>query len=207
MISGGIIFIAFIIIVAYVLFVPILFRIQFVYDGNLNKNLGFRVFPFAEFKLAFKRKTTKSISQNHYFQTLPAKKRKLTSFIHFIMADIDLFKKLLFESIRFFWRLTRVPEQRQLQLSLAGGLDSPHLTGQIYGLVCAAQAVLPESISIDYKPDFLGERLIGDIALGCKFRLAAFIKEIIIFIIKLPKIRLIKLAVKFRKEGKYADQN
>ncbi|MCJ7687479.1 MAG: hypothetical protein MUO68_24660, partial [Desulfobacteraceae bacterium] len=88
---------------------------------------------------------------------------------------------------------------------LSGGLTEPHITGWFYGGVCAIQPMLGKSIRLFYSPDFTKESLNGKVRGRLAVRLYSIIKEVSIFIWRLPKLRLLRIYFKSRKGGMYGE--
>lgn len=100
----------------------------------------------------------------------------------------------------FAKQLVLSTDRYYIQMNLNGGLRSPDLTGQLYGLVQACKSIPSDSLSLSFHPDFIEDKLSGTIAVGTAFRIYKIIYQLLIFIWRLPKIKLIKLYRNYRKE-------
>ena len=105
-------------------------------------------------------------------------------------AALGLFAKNLAFSI----------EQYYLDMNLSGGLRSPDLTGQFFGLVQVCRSIPTESLSLSFYPSFTDDELRGTVDFGIVFRIYKIIKQVIILFWRLPLIQLIKIYRKYRKE-------
>ena len=107
-------------------------------------------------------------------------------------------------SVKFIHGIVISPDY-YLNISLTGGLTEPHMTGWFYGGVCGIQPMLGKSIRLFYAPDFTKESLNGKVRGRLAVRLHCIIREVLIFIWRLPKLRLLKIYFKSRKGGMYGE--
>ena len=97
-------------------------------------------------------------------------------------------------------RLVLSTDRYYLDMNLSGGMWSPDLTGQLFGLVQACRSIPSNSLSLSFHPDFSEDRLHGTIAAGTVFRIYRIINQLLIFIWRLPIKKLLKLYRNYRKE-------
>ena len=77
----------------------------------------------------------------------------------------------------------------------------PDLTGQLFGTVLSLQPVLGSSVSLAYRPDYLDDRMSGEVVAGATVRVYRLLSELLIFAWRLPKIRLLRLYQQLQKGG------
>jgi hypothetical protein len=191
----------------YPMFAPISISVSFDSEKGSTPKVALRLYPFAPIRFGGKTKSWRfSKPQGESNKIIERSSKKLNLFL-FLLSDIDLIKTMANEIIRFVIRLVKCPDRYALDLSLQGGFDQPHLTGQIYGAVCAIRPILPESIRVNYDPDYSDDQLKVRLYLVMTIHFAAIVKEFVLFIFRLPVLRIIKAAWRYRKENQYAYQN
>lgn len=191
-------------LILYLLFSPITFEVKNGKGQGGGPLLRARIFPFGFVEFGGKVKPSKR-------EKIPVSKpktiKKNIDLFLYILADTQLLKKVIIEVIRFGYRILKVPGKYSVRLSLAGGLAEPHLTGQLFGVICAIESVLPDSVDIRYDPDFTHDTIKAEFQIEIKICLATAIFELIRFILNLPLIRIAKFIWGYRKESQYAYQN
>ena len=105
-------------------------------------------------------------------------------------AALGLFAKNLALSI----------ERYYLDMNLSGGLRSPDLTGQFFGLVQACRSIPTDSLSLSFYPSFTNDELRGTVDVGIVFRIYKIINQVMILFWRLPLIKLLKIYRKYRKD-------
>jgi len=190
----------------YVLFTPITIEANNVSDGEKKAVFRIKIFPFGFVFPIGRAKTGKRKGgiKSAQKSVKTAKKSGLLSYLFF---DLELTRQIAIEIIHFCVRLIRHPYKYYLRLSLRGGLKEPHLTGQLYGAICAASPILPESMRVSYEPDFIEDSIRANYHVGFKFYLAAVFFELFRMIFRLPLIKIIRMIWEYRKENQYAYQN
>lgn len=105
-------------------------------------------------------------------------------------AALGLFAKNLALSI----------ERYYLDMNMSGGLPSPDLTGQLFGLVQACRSTPTDSLSLSFYPSFTDDELRGTVDVGIVFRIYKIINQVIILFWRLPVMKLVKIYRKYRKD-------
>lgn len=195
-----------IIILFYILITPITFEATNVSNGKKKAIVRIKIFPFGFMVLNGKAKTIEKKGSSKPVQK-SLKSKKSRGLFSSLFSDLELIKKISIEMIRFGHRLISCPYKYYLELSLKGGLEEPHLTGQLYGVICAVSPILPESIRINYDPDFIDESIRAEYHVGVKFYLAAMFYELLRMFLRLPLIKIVKMIWEYRKENQHAYQN
>jgi hypothetical protein len=203
----------FIIIIAIViflfvslLFVPITFEIYQTGSTGEKPKARIRIFPFHFINLNTGVKSDKKVLSS-IEPKIRHKEANSGNILRYLLSDWDLLEVIVVNSIRLLIGLINCPDRYFFRMNLYGGLSQPHLTGQLYGMICAITPALPESINIIYQPDFSEESIRTDFNLNIKIHMAAILSEIIKFLFRLPAIRIIKLVWTYRKDSNYAYQN
>jgi hypothetical protein len=190
----------------YALFTPITIEASNVPAGEKKTVIRIKIFPFgfvvpnSRTKIGKRKRGIKSARKS-------GKTVKKSGLLSYIFFNLELTRHIAVELIHFCNSLIRCPHKYYLQLSLSGGLKEPHLTGQLYGIICAASPILPESIRISYDPDFIDDSIRANYRIGLKFYLAAVFFELFRILFRLPLIKIIGMIWEYRKENQYAYQN
>ena len=194
------------ILFAYLLFMPITLRLNILIDEKVSANSVVEIFPF-EHKFALgkspKEKKAKkpekikkaTVKTGEMPEEKPKRKFKLSDFG---LSDLAVIFDLLSEALKLIGRLLNAPNYF-LRANITGGATEPDVTGELYGAYHAIRPVLPSSISIIYNPDFASEKFTGTVEVGLVIRIFRLIWETLVFIIRLPIIRLIRLYRKLKK--------
>jgi hypothetical protein len=103
-------------------------------------------------------------------------------------------------SAGFAKKLVLSTDRYYIEMNLSGGLASPDLTGRFYGLVQAFRTIPSDSLSLHFRPNFMENELRGTIIAGTAFRIYKILLQLVIFVWRLPIIKLIKLYRNYRKE-------
>jgi hypothetical protein len=187
----------------YLLFVPITIRVNVLFDQKISAVSAIKIFPF-EYKFESgkikKPRKTKTPKSPKVIQELPEEIEKKTksNFSLLGRSDLPVIFKLISETLKFAGRLIRTP-RCFLKAEIVGGASEPDITGELYGAYHAIRPILPQAILINYNPDFAAEKFTGKVEIGLVIRIIGFLKETLIFILRLPIIRLIKLYRKLKK--------
>lgn len=204
MITLAVILIIISLLFAYLLFVPMALHLHYIIGDKTSKTSIIKLYPFEyRFKSGKSRKNLPAkISVAKDDKTKPGK-RKL-NFVKLVRAESQTFKLLFINGAKLFYGLLKAPKIKRLNVSLSGGLAGPDMTGMLYGGVMAIKPMLRQPIAIAYNPDFGVDRLAGDLNIEVVVRLYKIVKELLLFIWRMPKLRLIKIFFKLRKGGEYA---
>ncbi|OGC96119.1 MAG: hypothetical protein A2W25_12490 [candidate division Zixibacteria bacterium RBG_16_53_22] len=193
----------------YLLFIPVTIQLTVLINEKITASSSVRAFPFK--RLLYprtpkpgktpkppKKKKEKSEEESQ----LGRKKRFDFSVLN--RSDIGMLLGMAGEVLKLLGRLLKSPDYF-LVADLAGGTEEPDITGQLYGAYHAIRPNLPTAIRISYAPDYLAGRINGNISCGLVVTVIGLVKELVIIIYRLPKIRLFKLYRKLkvrRKHGK-----
>jgi hypothetical protein len=188
--------------IAYLLFVPIFIEAVYTLGGKIRATISF--FPF-RFRLKSRAKKAKPKPEKETLakESLKKKKRKQAGFDFkdLFRTEYPTIKRVVVAVAKLIMGLVKAPNYR-LRVELAGGLDEPDITGYLYGLVCALKPLLGRAIILEYRPDFQSETLSGEIKGRVIVRIGSVAKELLLFLHRLPKLKLIKIYLKTRKGGK-----
>lgn len=196
----------------YLLFNPAILLFDCIIGNRFSGALIIKFAPF-KYKIILSKKGEKAkvkiISKEDSQKEKPVKsgkKRKIISYWQLILDEFDTIKIVLIAVVRFIGRLLISPDRYFLNISAKGGLGSPDITGEVYGAIESIKPILGKSVSIAYQPDFIGGSLDANIIAGVEIRIISIIKEMLIFIWKLPKLGIIRIIRKLRKGGRNAKQ-
>lgn len=197
----GIIFLA----LTYLLFVPITLRIDILIDKKVSAISEINVFPF-KYKFIRKKKAEELFAEPESEKVEKAEKKekkakKGLSLSALNRSDIVIIFELVTEALKYLGRLVKAPHYF-LRAEIAGGAAEPDLTGEIYGAYEAIRFILPQSVTFSYRPDFLADKFNGKVEIGLMVRIIKLLKETLVFIFRLPIIKLIKLYRKLKRGGK-----
>lgn len=202
----AIVFVIPIIILFYVLFTPIAFEAGNELGGEQITIIRFKIFPFGFIRLGGREKAEKKKGDDKPAKKT-GKKSKNGGLFSYLFTDFEMIKQIATELIRFCFRILGCPYEHHFRLSLTGGLKEPHLTGQLFGAICAVNPILPKSIRLEFEPDFADEILRANYQIGLKFYLAAVFYELFRLLFRLPLIKIAKMIWSRRKGNHYAYQN
>jgi hypothetical protein len=188
---------------SYVLFVPVTVHFNVLLEEKVMAYSSVKAFPFKRQLYPRPPKPEKAQKAKPPKEEKPeeesqVEKKKKFDFSVLNRSDIGMLLGVTSEAIKLLGRLLKAPDY-YLVANLAGGTEQPDITGQLYGAYHAIRPTLPAAIKINYVPDFLGGRIAGNISGGLVVTVFGLIKEIVIFIFRLPIIRLIKLYRKLKK--------
>lgn len=188
----------------YLLFMPIRFRLDVSFDKKVTATPAVAIYPFEHRFIRRKAKKPEKPPKPPKEEKPKPEKKKL-DFSQLGVADAPILAKVISEALNFVGRIIKAPHY-SLKADFAGGASEPDLTGEIYGAYLALRFALPESVLVRYRPDFTAERISGTVELGLAVRIIKLIKETLVFIFRLPIIKLIKLYRKLRKGGRHGKQ-
>jgi len=183
----------------YLLFVPVYLQIGYHIDRNSFVSGVIRLYPFT---YRIRLKSGQDIGSGNQSEQKKQKTKKIIkisiSHIQMMKYESVTLKKSAFNAIRFIHRIVITPDYH-LNACLTGGFREPHVTGCFYGGVCAIQPMLGQSVDISYAPDFAEDSLYGKVTASLDVRLYGIIKEMLIFLWRLPKWRLLQIYLESRK--------
>jgi len=192
-------------LLAYILFVPIRLNLHLAYNESLVATSTFAFFPFKRTFISGT-KTDKKLGELDKELDIkpetpaePKKPGKKLDFSKIDRFDRQIIYKSIKEAFRFIVRLFRAPDYC-LQAEIVGGTEEPDVTGQLFGAYMAVRPILPQGVVVRYQPDFLMERFRGELNLGLSVRVYDIVREITVFLYRIPKIKLFKLYRKLKKE-------
>ena len=186
--------------IAYILLSPISIYINYDFDGENLISAGIRLYPF-DYKFKTGQKKEIQAKAKKFKAIAKEKKQPRKRGIDFISLIIDEFDVLIDIIADLFALIIGIlisPDRFFGKVNLGGGLGAPDFTGQLFGGIQMIKPALGDSISITYRPDFLAESLSGQATFGLVVRTYNILKELLIFIWRLPKLRLIKIYRKMK---------
>jgi hypothetical protein len=194
------------ILFAYLLFMPITLRLNILIDEKVSTVSAVKMFPFERKFVLGQPKKEKKVEKPEKIEKVAAKvgeisekkPKKKFKFSKLSRTDLAIIFDLLGETLKLIGRLLKAPHYF-LRADIAGGAPEPDITGELYGAYHAIRPILPSSIMIVYNPDFAAEKFKGTVEMGLVIRIFRLIWETLVFIIRLPIIRLIKLYRKLKK--------
>jgi hypothetical protein len=194
----------FVALLAYILFVPIRVDLHLAYDGSFEAASTLAFFPFRR-TFSGKRNDTKPEAGKPAKAPKPKEiaKEKYGSGLDFSKIDQfdrQIILKSIKEALRFIGQLIRTPDY-YLRANIIGGSEEPDVTGQIYGAYMAVRPLLPQSVAIEYRPDFLMGVYRGEMNFGLSLRVYDIMKEITAFLFRIPTIKLYKLYRKLKRRN------
>ncbi len=181
----------------YLLITPIILSLK--YNTSDKQSIAqIKLFPF-KYKFVLKKDKKKpGVKKIFGFKRLKKPVKKFP-FWKFLTEEYETAASIIVDLFHFVRRACKSPDRYYIDVSLKGGLGPPDLTGQLFGAVESLKPMLGESIALKYQPDYLSDTIQGDILAGVKLRFYKLLKEMLIFIWKLPKLKLIKIIRQFRK--------
>ena len=185
----------------YLLCVPVYLEIGYDIEQREFESCFFKLYPFSyriRPKIGPDKRSAGYTDQDE--QKTKRKKRFRISCVQ-LMTDLTTLRQVTSNTIKFIRGIVISPEY-YLNINLAGGFTEPHITGWFYGGVCGIQPMLGKSIRLFYEPDFTKESLNGKLRGRLTVRLYSIMREVLIFLWRLPKLRLLRIYLKSRKGGK-----
>jgi len=189
----------------YLLCVPVYFEIGYDIEQREIESCFIKLYPFTyriKPKIVPDKGSDRQSDQEE--QKTKRKKRFRISYVQLIRLirdELGTLRQVASNSVKFIQRIVISPDY-YLNVSLTGGFTEPHITGWFYGSVCGIQPMLGKSIRLFYAPDFTKESLNGKLRGRLTVRLYSIMREVLIFLWRLPKLRLLRIYLKSRKGGK-----
>jgi hypothetical protein len=190
--------------VCYLLFIPVFFTLSYSIERHKFEKSEFKFFPLhINLKKSVKKEKAKAEkSQKEKKKAAKPKRRKSRiSYIRLAQEEYGTFAQLLVNAARLMIGVLRSPDVFPLEINLEGGLAEPDLTGWLYGAFCALNPTLGRYIVLKFKPDFNARSLEGNVTGKIKLRIYNLVKELLLFVWRLPKLRLIKIYLKIKRGG------
>ncbi len=191
------------VICLYFLLTPVSLSLSYNTEGK--RSIGrIKLFPFV-YRFRFDKEKRETKKRKAVKDKIIKKKQKVgKKKIPVWQALLDEYDTTIAVTVVFFrfaGRLLKSTERHTLDVSLKGGLGSPDLTGQLFGVLRSVEPMLGKSIRIAYQPDFLSESINvnGNVTAGVRIRTYNILKEVLIFIWELPKLKIIKIVRKLKK--------
>jgi len=195
---------AFILIIAYLLLAPIKLSLEYPFDKSAGRSVRVAIFPF-KFKWPIISKDSVSRNDRAKPKKAPVRARKKKTsistgqFLRLLIDEFDLIMQSGRSAISLISSLIKSPRQFQLRISMHGDFASPDISGMIYGWSMALNHLLGDSASIIFRPDFADRPLRVGVSGGFEIRIWSVVKEVLIFIWTLPKLRLLKAFWRVKK--------
>jgi hypothetical protein len=192
------------IVFGYLLFIPITLRLNILIGDKISAVSAVKIFPFERKFITGKPKKEKKeperlIKSEMKVEAEPEKKlENKFKLPRLTRTDLAIIFNVFGETMKLIGRLFRSPHYF-LRADIGGGAEYPDVTGELYGAYQALRPVLPGSISIIYNPDFAAEKFSGTVEVGLVIRIFRLLWETLIFVFRLPIIRMIKLYRKLKK--------
>jgi hypothetical protein len=189
----------------YLLCVTVYFEIGYNIEQRELETGFIKLYPFS-YRIRPKIGPNKRSARQSDQEKQKTKKKKNVGirFVQLIRDDLRTLRQVASNSVKFIQGIVISPDY-YLNVSLTGGFKEPHITGWFYGSVCAIQPMLGKSIRLFYVPDFTKESLNGKVRSRLAVRLYSIIREVLMFLWRLPKLRLLRIYFKSRKGGPYGE--
>ena len=190
-------------VLIYLLCVPVYFEIGYDIEQRELESCSFKLYPFSyriKPKIVPDKRSARQSDQEE--QKAKKKKRFRVNYVQLLRDELGTLRQVALNSAKFIRGIVISPDY-YFNVNLTGGFTEPHITGWFYGGVCGIQPMLGKSIRLFYTPDFTKESLNGKITGRLAVRLYSIIREVLIFVWRLPKLRLLRIYLKSRKGGMY----
>lgn len=187
----------------YVLFIPVHIEMRFSIERRSLDKTFIRFYPF-RFKVKSKSEVKGIIGDEEKAKAEPKKFQPpefLVKLIRVLIEETRTIYRVIFVTFKLLKGVFRSPRYGVIRVSIHGGLGEPELTGWFYGSLCMAKPLIGRTIAVHYNPDYLADGIGGDITGKAMVRMINIVKELLLFIIRLPKLKLIKAAWRVRKGG------
>jgi len=191
------------VICLYFLLIPVSLSLSYNTEGK--RSIGrIKFFPFV-YRFAFDKEKREAKKKKAVKDKIIKKKQKVGKkkipVWQVLLYEYDTTIAVTVDFFRFAGRLLKSTERYTLDVSLKGGLGSPDLTGQLFGVLQSVEPMLGKSVRIAYQPDFLSESINvkGNVTAGVRIRTYNILKEVLIFAWELPKLKIIKIVRRLKK--------
>ena len=188
----------------YILTSPISIYFGFTFGDGFAGFAGVKLFPF-EYKSSrdAARKPVKTKIKSKKSRMVKGRKvfNSAAEVFYVAVDEWEILQKITVSLLKLLRGILESPDQYYLKISMAGGLGPPDLTGQLHGTVLSAQPVLGNSVSLTYRPDYLDDKVSGEVVAGATVRAYRLLSEILTFAWRLPIIRTLRLYHQLKKGG------
>ena len=191
----------------YILVAPISIYLGFTFGHGLSGFAAVKLFPFKHkfFRDAARKPVrTKGVEIEHKKSHVARGRNALNSVVevfYIAVDELEILQKIIVNLLKLFRGILKSPDRYYLNISMAGGLGPPDLTGQLYGTILSVQPVLGSSVSLAYRPDYLDDKMSGEVVAIATVRAYRLLSEMLIFAWRLPKIRTVRLYHQLKKRG------
>ncbi len=167
----------------YLLFTPVSISYHRNREGPAGMEIRLRPFPPLKFTPSPARKRARQ-------KKPPVAARKLRGAFARKSIDSAYLIKMIRESLWLLSNLYRSLRRKEINLHLSGGVSGdPCASGQLYGACVAAASIMPNWLKLTFEPDFLADDLDIFFSFETEFRLASILANLLIFLIRIPKIK------------------
>ncbi len=183
----------------YLLFVPVYFQIGYNIEKRSFETGFIRMYPFT-YRIGRKGKRSKAWFRRGD-QKGKKEKNKIAATIHFfrlLQNELGTWRHVGLNAVSLIRRII-VSSDCRFNITLFGGFTEPHLTGYLYGSLCAIQPMLRKSIDVCYQPDFEGRSF--EVRGRLTVHIYSVLRETLVFLWGLPKMKLLKTYFKLKKEA------
>ena len=191
------------VICLYFLLIPVSLSLSYNTEGK--RSIGrIKFFPFV-YRFAFDKEKREAKKKKAVKDKIIKKKQKVGKkkipVWQVLLYEYDTTIAVTVDFFRFAGRLLKSTERYTLDVSLKGGMGSPDLTGQLFGVLQSVEPMLGKSVRIAYQPDFLSESINVkvNVTAGVRIRTYNILKEVLIFAWELPKLKIIKIVRRLKK--------
>lgn len=188
-------------LIAYLLFIPVTIYLRIGIDGRISRSLWIKLFPF-KFKIENKLSGPNKIKGRPDWQKRRKREKiplyKRVNIFQTAVDEFETIKDILSALVKFIAHLFKTPDKNFLNITLRGGFKEPDITGIFYGFTETLEIVTGNSVSLKYHPDFFANGLSGNIVLGTVTHNYKILRELFVFLWKLPKLQIFKLYKKSR---------
>jgi len=191
----------------FTMMVPISIHFSLNIDTQLSATVGVRFlwfkYYFAKRKIIYKSTIKHVDNRLEKIWTVRMKSslvKSLFDWLPMIVRERQTFRRTLTAFANFAETIILSEDRLYIKINLTGGLSSPDLTGQLYGLVQSCKTIPYDFLSLSYHPNLMEDKLRGTIVAGTVFRIYEIINQLVLFIWRLPKMKLIIVYYNYRKE-------
>jgi hypothetical protein len=195
-------------ILGFTLMVPVSLYFVLNLDTQPSVTVGVRLFLFKHYfarsKKIHQRGITHADKQSGKNWTVRMKGASFKSLIRwllFIVRERQTLRRTVAAFVTFVKNEIVSVDRYYIRMNLRGGLFSPDLTGQLYGLVQICKSIPNDSLSLSFHPNFMEERLRMTIVAVTVFRIYKIVNQLVLFVWHLPVMKLVKIYYNYRKES------
>ena len=185
----------------YLLFMPLSVNLYYAIDEKTLRKSSIKLFPFEYHFKDEKREKEKPKKLKTKKPKVKKPRRKKVNVPNLIQSEYKTFKVVLIDAAKLIVGLIKAPHVEDFSVALNGSFAGPDMTGMLYGGVMAVRSVLPNKGLLTFNPDFQADKLGGYVKAVAAIRLYEIVKQLLLFIWRLPKLHLIKLYFRLKKGG------